>query len=324
MGNTLSVTANTVADANWPDEAALAAFRAWLQGLPSREAVDRYLSGRRACSASSRTLIGQVKRQLVAFASSRARADLAATLGAARPADKKSAKAAVAAIETLRGTPRPEPLIGDAVERWLPSNLVRPLHAAGLRTLAELTLRVPRRRRWWCGIAGLGPAGARRIEAFFAQHPPLTERARALVTVNHEQDLLPWERLVVPEDVDGSRGTFRAPRATCALDSSNDYEAVQAWLSLHESAATQKAYRKEAERLILWAVVERRAGAVVADHRGRHRLPQLPAPSHPARTLGRRGAAEVIGLVATLCGRLVGAFRCLRAVGAQCALSLPH
>jgi site-specific recombinase XerD len=41
------------------------------------------------------------------------------------------------------------------------------------------------------------------------------------------------------------------------LDASNDYEAVQAWLSLHESAATQRTYRKEAERLILWAIVER-------------------------------------------------------------------
>jgi hypothetical protein len=32
---------------------------------------------------------------------------------------------------------------------------------------------------------------------------------------------------------------------------------VQARLALHESAATQRAYRKEAERLILWAIVER-------------------------------------------------------------------
>jgi len=32
---------------------------------------------------------------------------------------------------------------------------------------------------------------------------------------------------------------------------------VQAWLSLHESPATQRAYRKEAERLLLWAIVER-------------------------------------------------------------------
>lgn len=48
-----------------------------------------------------------------------------------------------------------------------------------------------------------------------------------------------------------------APRASCALDASNDYQPVNAWLSLHESAATQRAYRKEAERLILWAIVER-------------------------------------------------------------------
>jgi hypothetical protein len=42
--------------------------------------------------------------------------------------------------------------------------------------------------------------------------------------------------------------------AQCA---DNDYEAVQAWLALHESSATKRAYRKEAERLILWAIVER-------------------------------------------------------------------
>lgn len=36
-----------------------------------------------------------------------------------------------------------------------------------------------------------------------------------------------------------------------------DLQAIQSWLSLHDSAATQRAYRKEAERLILWAIVER-------------------------------------------------------------------
>jgi site-specific recombinase XerD len=257
MKNALSAPPSMSADPTWPEEAALAAFRAWLQGVPSRAAVDRYLPDRRAAGASARSVIGRVKRQLVAFATSRAQADLAATLAAASPSDRKLAKAAAAAIETLRGMPPPQPLIGDAIERWLPVRLVGVLHAAGIRTLADLTLRVPRRRRWWAGIAGLGPAGARHIEAFFAQHPALTERARALITVSQAQELVPWERLVVPEDVDGSRGTFRAPRASCALDASNDYQAVNAWLSLHESAATQRAYRKEAERLILWAIVER-------------------------------------------------------------------
>ena len=228
-----------------------------LQGVPSRAAVDRYLVDRRAAGASARSVIGRVKRQLMAFATSRARADLAATLSAASPLDRKLVKAGAAAIETLRGMPTPQPLLGDAVQRWLPVRLVGVLHAAGIRTLADPTLRVPRRRRWWAGIAGLGPAGARHIEAFFAQHPALTERARALITVSQTQELVPWERLVIPVDVDGSRGTFRAPRSSCALDASNDYQAVDAWLSLHESAATQRTCRKEAERLILWAIVER-------------------------------------------------------------------
>ncbi|NML16768.1 hypothetical protein HHL10_17435 [Azohydromonas sp. G-1-1-14] len=49
---------------------------------------------------------------------------------------------------------------------------------AGLRTLAELTLRVPRRKRWWSGIAGLGRAVARQVEGFFAAHPDLTAMRR--------------------------------------------------------------------------------------------------------------------------------------------------
>ena len=61
----------------------------------------------------------------------------------------------------------------------------------------------------------------------------------------------------MPHEVDGSQGTFRAPRASCVLSATNDYEAVQAWLSMHEAPATKSAYRKEAERLMLWAIIER-------------------------------------------------------------------
>lgn len=142
------------------------------------------MSDRQTTGAFARSVIGRVKRQLVAFASSRAAADLAATRAAPSPSDRKLAKVAPAAIETLRAMPPPQPLICDAVERWLPARLVGVLHAAGLRTLADLTLHVTRRRRWRVGIAGLEPAGASRIEAFFAQRPALTDRARALITVN--------------------------------------------------------------------------------------------------------------------------------------------
>jgi hypothetical protein len=95
------------------------------------------------------------------------------------------------------------------------------------------------------------------FQAFFAAHPQLTERARALIAVAVPEDIVPWERIVVPREIDGSMGAFRAPRATCTLSANNDYDAVHAWLALHESPATERANRKEAERLILWAVVER-------------------------------------------------------------------
>lgn len=66
-----------------------------------------------------------------------------------------------------------------------------------------------------------------------------------------------WERLRVPDEANGSCGAFCAPKAICTLDSNNGYEVVQAWLTLHESMATQQSYRKKAERLILRAIVER-------------------------------------------------------------------
>ncbi len=116
---------------------------------------------------------------------------------------------------------------------------------------------MPRRRQWWKAVPGLGAASVRAIEQFFAAWPALTEKARALVVASQRGDIVPWETLRLPHEVDGTSGTFRALVATCPLDASNDYEAVQTWLALQESPATRRTYRKEAERLILWAIVER-------------------------------------------------------------------
>ncbi|RQM53586.1 MULTISPECIES: site-specific integrase [Burkholderia] len=240
----------------FPDDAELAALRAWYAGLDARAAVARYLGDRKAPGASARGVLGRIRRTLSVFATSRHRVDLAELFGERSSA---SADTVARAIETLRSLPAPAPNIADALDHWLPARVVAALQAHGIRTLADLTVRIPRRRRWWTAITGLGVAGARHVEAFFAAHPSLTERARALIVAAPAGDVVPWEQLRVPHEVDGSCGQFRAPQHVCLLKASNDYEAVQSWLSLHESAATQRAYRKEAERLILWAIVERGA-----------------------------------------------------------------
>ncbi|MBV9890936.1 MAG: integrase, partial [Rhizobacter sp.] len=98
--------------------------------------------------------------------------------------------------------------------------------------------------------------------------------------------LRPLEKLRVPAALDGSSGAFRAPQAQCLLPLANDCEAILAWIrsknslspeqvtaarerrrSRHDGLAepldwmlylshTQRAYRKEAERFLLWAVLE--------------------------------------------------------------------
>jgi site-specific recombinase XerD len=242
---------------HFPAADELAVLRAWYAGLPVREAVERYQPASLGYGKSARGVLGRIRRRLQAVARAAHRDDLAALFD--HPADERGrhAKAVAQAIEALRTARPPEPQITDDLAQWFAPRAVRVLHVHGIHTLADLTVRIPRRRQWWKAVPGLGVASARAIEQFFAAWPALTEKARALIIASRRGELVPWESLQVPHEVDGSQGTFRAPKATCALDATNDYEAVQTWLALHESPATQRTYRKEAERLILWAIVER-------------------------------------------------------------------
>jgi site-specific recombinase XerD len=144
----------------------------------------------------------------------------------------------------------------DAVGQWFSLRIATALSDHGLRTLADVCVRVCRRRRWWSDIAGLGAAGARHVEALIGAYPELAALADAPQHAT-SQVLAPWENLLVPPGLNGTQGQFRVPRHVCLLNAANDYEAVQSWLTLHEARGTHRAYRKEAERLTLWAIVER-------------------------------------------------------------------
>jgi len=257
LRHTSPTTALPASSDGFPTASELAALRAWYQGLDTRDAVGRYLDACLVSGDSSRTIIRRIRDRLCHLATSWSRPDLAQLLRHRESERVKLARAVFQAVETLQSTPPAIPQIGDAIERWLAPRSVQALHAYGIHTLAELTVRVARRKMWWSTVPGLGAIGARQIEVFFAQHPALTDRARELIVLSPPAEVVPWEMFIPPQDIDGSQGTFRAPKKTCTLNADNDYQAVQAWLSLHESHATLRAYRKEAERLILWAILER-------------------------------------------------------------------
>ena len=251
------IASNNAGVVGFPTLGELSALRAWYEGVKSREAVDRYLGGEHPPGESARGVIRRIRQTLIAFAKARHQVALTELLDHPDALRASLSRKVFQAIDQLRNLPVPAPLITDELGQWFSARSCEALQAHDIHTLADLTVRMLRRRMWWAGIAGLGVTGAQRIEAFFEQHPQLTERALAVVSRSVPSDIVPWEVLQVPQDVDGSCGAFRAPRKNCALHADNDYQAVQAWLSLHEAPATQRAYRKEAERLMLWAALER-------------------------------------------------------------------
>ncbi|MFM0007087.1 site-specific integrase [Paraburkholderia dipogonis] len=321
---------NIAPTSSLPDADALAALRGWYAGLSSRDTVERYLPHALLVpGASARGILGRIRQRLAAFAHERHRPDLVALFS--HPASERTERstAVLHAITLLPGLADAQPQITDDIGQWLRPRAVRVLRAHGIVTLADLTVRVPRRRQWWHAVEGLGAATARQIEAFFAAYPKLTERARALVAsqrtavyaryVAPHNVLAPWESIHVPPRVDGTDGTFRAPSNACTLDANNDYEAVQAWLSLHEAPTTQRAYRKEAERLILWVIVERHRAlsslttedaiayrAFILAPSPRNRWVGPPRPRHApdwrpfARSLSARSAAYALSVLGAL------------------------
>ncbi|VVD31056.1 phage integrase family protein [Paraburkholderia dioscoreae] len=172
--------------------------------------------------------------------------------------------------------PRPDhPLDG-----WFEPVVAGRLRAAGLSTLADLLALIGRRRnRWHMEVPKLGPKGAQRILDWLSLHAsslgqvlsPLATTPRRQLHAGHPAlsrppiagtvpDVVPMEALRVSAELDGSRGLNRAPVPAHQAELATDLAAIAAWVNVRgaRSPDTARAYRREAERLLLWAVVEKR------------------------------------------------------------------
>lgn len=126
-----------------------------------------------------------------------------------------------------------------------------------------------------------------RLEAFALV--PVGSLDVASLTPRPETGVVPFERFLVPSALSGFNGENRKPVTRCKIAAVNDYQAVGLWLQLYKPESdsdsttysdsdsgtrgmglnggvntvttgnqhTYTAYRKEAERFLLWAVLER-------------------------------------------------------------------
>ena len=173
-----------------------------------------------------------------------------------------------------------DPAPGDPVEAWLSPAIASRLAFAGVPTLFALAERINGKGEGWHrGITAIGTGKAARLVRWVTENEHsigvkigshVARRRSALsvrelhAVVSTDTAIRPLEKFLVPAAFDGSAGAFRAPKARCLLSADTDYEAVHAWLSTKRPTAdgkpsnTHRGYRKEAERLMLWAILVRR------------------------------------------------------------------
>ena len=165
------------------------------------------------------------------------------------------------ALAMLNSLPEPVPAPGQGIGQWFPE----PVYAAlphTVKTLAEVA-------DWlesvFAGDVGLPDPLKPELDnltRFFDDHALALGCSinRKPVSAALPVPLLavaPLERVLIPSALNGEHGSNRFP-GPGRINATHDLDAIHSWLSLKDgNASTYNAYKKELERLLLWAVLER-------------------------------------------------------------------
>lgn len=157
----------------------------------------------------------------------------------------------------------------------LPPDLAEPLRTFGIETAEDLyECAANAGASWFRPVTGIDASTSTALmtwlhrngrdvgevtERFFLPGCAPSPESRSVATQASDEGIVPMERLVVPEGLRGDRGLNRAPAMACSLDAEDDLSAIRVWLQARASNPnTQASYRKEAERYLLWCLLERR------------------------------------------------------------------
>ena len=175
-------------------------------------------------------------------------------------------------------TPQPT----DLVSGWFEDAVAKRLIGAGWVTLGDLRQRIARGGRWWRALSGVGAVKAARLSAYLETLLP-AESTAAHTTGFHIQAKRAWAMSAAADRAKGEQaggasghaelgfsetvprqlltsdaGSNRSLPATDGVHATDDPQAINAWIAAKAgSAATARSYRKEAERLLVWCLLER-------------------------------------------------------------------
>jgi site-specific recombinase XerD len=204
------------------------------------------------------------------------------------------------ALHRLEKLAAEEPHPDDSVVAWLHPDLASRLELENLYTLRQLAERINGvGYGWHAPVRAIGAGKAARIvewmianesctKLFISPHACSKSNRTGGLTIPflpNTSGIVPFERLVVPSELDGSAGQFRAPHYQCMINAKTDHQAVLAFVrskrglthaeavALNQTTAgsdgdpfawrkglsnTQSAYLIELERFTIWAIVKRR------------------------------------------------------------------
>lgn len=253
-----------------------AALRARIQGIPAATIARRFYDVEDSAvpaeaDAVERHLI-TMRNELVRLALLNGSAALADHLRASmrQHGEPKLTALTLRMVEDAAKLAAAAPAADHALALWFRPLVAQRLVGEGIATLGALIAYCNRHGgSWWRSIPRIGPLRAATLMAWLRRHEatlgarvdtdvdatPLTPAPdRAIVVGPGTSALAPLERLAAPVELSGAGGTNRAVGFPF-IRAEHDLAALHAWLARYrDRPATLRAYTREIERFVLWAL----------------------------------------------------------------------
>lgn len=243
----------------------LLTLRAHINGLPLDTIAWQY---GKISSTGIRALVERAIRTFHAHH----KIDGAIALRTLRTDDEDSVHKAIWAINLLEKLSKTKPTLEDPVTSWFLPVLAARLERHGITTLLDLCNRINERGAgFYRPLKGIGAKAAQALIQWITDaqdslnYPFIDLATSPSLPVSSNRHLVhpgalpvPLERAELSRPMNGQNGSNRGPLLRNRLAADNDLAAIQAWLSLYKDKPhTFRAYRREAERLLLWCIIER-------------------------------------------------------------------